>query len=160
MANTYTQIFVHVVFAVKNRQSLINDDWADELYQYISGIVRNQEHKLLAINGMPDHVHMLIGLSPVQSISDLMQDVKGDSSRWINSKGLVKGKFSWQQGYGAFSYAKSQVPVVAGYIERQKDHHRKRPFAEEYREILLRFGVEYDERYLFKPLDEDRESQP
>src|SRR5699024_5842704 len=125
MANTYTQIHIHAVFAVRNRLSLINESWEEELYKYITGIIQNQGHKLLAINGMPDHLHILFGMRPVQSLSELMQDIKGDSSKWINNKRLVKGRFSWQAGYGAFSYAKSQLPNVIRYIENQKKHHNK-----------------------------------
>lgn len=112
MPNTYTQIHIHFVFAVKYRDSVIQASWKDELYQYITGIVRNNKHKLLSINGMPDHVHILIGLRPSQSISDLLQDIKGSSSKWINEKKFIKTKFEWQEGYGAFSYSKSQIKAV------------------------------------------------
>ncbi len=107
MANTYTQIHLHLIFAVKGRQSLIQKNWKDELYKYITGIIQNHQHKLLSINGMPNHLHILIGYRPSQSLPDLLQDIKGDSSKWINTKGLIKGKFEWQSGYGAFSYSKS-----------------------------------------------------
>ena len=153
MANTYTQIHIHAVFAVQNRISLITETWKDRLYQYITGIIQNNGHKLLTINGMPDHLHILFGLRPSQSLSDLMQDIKGDSSRWINQNQFTKGRFSWQEGYGAFSYSKSQVSRVANYIENQERHHRKISFLEEYRKILDDFGIEYDERYLFKPIE-------
>jgi len=152
MANTYTQIHIHAVFAVRNRLSLINESWEEELYKYITGIIQNQGHKLLAINGMPDHLHILFGMRPVQSLSELMQDIKGDSSKWINNKRLVKGRFSWQAGYGAFSYAKSQLPNVIRYIENQKKHHNKKTFQEEYLETLNKFGVDYDEKYIFNPI--------
>ncbi len=109
MANTYTQIHIQVVFAVQNRQSLIKNEWKDELYKYITGIIQNHNHKLLQINGMPDHIHILFGMRPKQSLSDLMKQVKQDSSKWINSKGFVNGKFSWQAGFGAFSYAKNLI---------------------------------------------------
>ena len=151
MANTYTQIHIQSIFAVQSRQSLIQQSWKDELYQYITGIVQNNGHKLLAINGMPDHVHILFGFRPIQSLSDLMKDVKGESSQWVNNKGLVrKGKFSWQEGYGAFSYGKSQLNRVISYIQNQEEHHKKWSFIEEYKGLLDRFGVSYDERYLFK----------
>lgn len=153
MANTYTQIHIHAVFAVQNRVSLITQKWEQELYKYIMGIVTNQGHKLLSINGMPDHIHILFGMRPIQSLSDLMQDIKGDSSKWINKKGLVMGKFAWQEGYGAFSYSKSQLPDVINYIERQKEHHRKKTFREEYLEFLEKFEVDYDEKYIFKPIE-------
>lgn len=150
MANTYTQIHIHIVFAVQNRECLIINTWKDELYKYITGIIQNHDHKVLAINGMPDHLHILIGMRPTQSISDLMQDIKGDSSKWINQKGFIRGRFKWQEGYGAFSYTKSQVENVVNYIRNQEAHHRKKSFSDEYHDLLERFGVEYDERYVFK----------
>lgn len=153
MSNTYTQIHFHVVFAVQNRLSLISKFWQERLFQYITGIIQNKGHKLLAINGMPDHVHILFGMRPTQSLSNLMQDVKGDSSRWINENRFVNGKFSWQEGYGGFSYSKSQVSAVANYIEKQENHHETKSFITEYRKILEDFGVEYDERYIFKPIE-------
>jgi len=153
MANTYTQIHIHAVFAVQNRKYQIHQTWKDELYKYITGIVRNNGHKPLAINGMPDHVHILFGMRPVQSLSDLMQDIKGDSSKWINSKNFTNEKFSWQEGYGAFSYSKSQVPNVIKYIEEQEMHHGKKTFLEEYKEFLGAFEIDFDERYIFKDVD-------
>ena len=152
MPNTYTQIHIHAVFAVQNRLSLIVKPWEQRLYQYITGIIQNHGHKLLAINGMPDHVHILFGMRPSQSLSDLMRDVKGDSSIWINENKFVAGKFSWQEGYGAFSYSKSQVHAVATYIENQELHHKKRSFIEEYIKILQDFEIEYDEKFTFKPI--------
>src|SRR6187551_61754 len=145
MSNTYTQIHIQAVFAVKSRIGLIQLDWEHELYKYISGIVSNQGHKLLAINGMPDHIHVFFGMRPLQSLSELMQDIKGSSSKWINEKGFVKGRFEWQEGYGAFSYAKAQVPAVINYIQNQKIHHKKISFRDEYKELLEEFEVEYDE---------------
>jgi putative transposase len=153
MANTYTQIHIHAVFAVQNRISLISKIWEERLYKYITGIIQNHGHKLLTINGMPDHIHILIGMRPLQSLSDLMQDIKGNSSVWINENKLVAGKFSWQEGYGAFSYSKSQLSAVAEYIDNQKIHHSKRTFIEEYNKILKDSEVEYDERYIFKAID-------
>lgn len=150
MANTYTKIHIQFVFAVKFRNGLIQSEWKNELYKYTTGIVQNQEHKLLAINGMPDHVHLLVGLRPTQSISDLMQDVKGSSSKWINDNKLAKGRFEWQEGYGAFSYGASQLPDVISYIKNQEEHHRKKTFLEEYKDFLKKFEVEFDERYIFK----------
>ena len=154
MSDTYTQIHIHVVFAVQNRQSLIQDSWKNRLYQYITGIIQNQGNKLLAINGMPDHIHILFGLKPTLSLSDLMRDVKGDSSRWINENKLAFGRFSWQEGYGAFSYSKSQIHDVATYIENQEKHHQKKSFYEEYLKILRDFEVEFDDKYVFKPVTE------
>jgi len=150
MASTYTQIHIHAIFAVQNRLSLVQKQWKDELYQYITGIIEKNTHKLLAIGGMPDHIHVLFGMRPTQSISDLMQDIKGCSSIWINKKQFVKGKFSWQEGYGAFSYGKSQIDGVVRYINNQEIHHKKRTFAEEYLEFLKLFILEYDERFVLK----------
>lgn len=152
MANTFTQIHIQFVFAVKYRDGVIHKTWKDELYKYITGIIQNHKHKMLIINGMPDHLHILIGMRPNQSISDLMQDIKGSSSGWINEKKLVKGKFEWQEGYGAFSYGKSQIKDVITYIENQEKHHKKRTFREEYIEFLEKFEIEYDDRYIFKEL--------
>lgn len=153
MANTYTQIHIHAVFAVQNRNCVIDTKWSDELYRYITGIVQNNNHKLLAINGMPDHVHLLIGLRPTQSISDLMQDIKGNSSRWINEKKFLRGKFRWQEGFGAFSYSKSELNSVIRYIKNQQEHHRKKRFQAEYLDLLKKFEMDYDDRYIFKPVD-------
>lgn len=150
MANTYTQIQIQVVFAVQNRECIILDAWKEELYKYISGIIQNHNHKVLAINGMPDHLHILFGMRPTQSLSDLMQNVKGDSSKWINQKKFIKGKFSWQEGYGAFSYGKSQINRVIDYINNQEEHHRKRSFLEEYKDFLEKFGVDFDQRFIFQ----------
>ena len=152
MPNTYTQIYIHTVFSVKNRISLINPQWKDELYKYITGIIQNHNHKLIAINGMPDHLHVFIGLKPDQSLSDLMQDIKGNSSKWINEKGFVKGKFEWQSGFGAFSYSDSQVDAVVKYIINQEEHHKKKTFIQEYTEFLEKFKVSFDARYIFKPI--------
>ena len=153
MSNTYTQIHIQAVFAVQNRESIISNSWKDELYKYITGIIQTNGHKLLAINGMPDHVHILLGIRPTQSLSDLMQDVKGHSSLWVNKNELVKGKFSWQEGYGAFSYSKSQVSRVINYIENQEKHHAKKTFKQEYEEFLDAFEVDYDKRFVFKSVE-------
>jgi putative transposase len=153
MANTYTQVHIHTLFSVQNRDCIIKQVWKEELYRYITGIIRNKGHKLLTINGMPDHVHLLFGMRPTQSLSDLMQDIKGDSSKWINNKGLIKSRFSWQEGYGAFSYNKSSVDRVIDYIKNQELHHRKKTFTEENHELLKKFEVDFDERYLFVPVE-------
>lgn len=153
MANTYTQIYIQYVFAVQNRISLITDDWQSNLYKYMTGIIGQQEHKLMAINGMPDHVHILISMNPRQSPSDLMFHVKRSSSIWINDNKLCPGKFAWQEGFGAFSYGKSQIPTIAKYIENQKQHHLKKTFIEEYRDCLKAFEIEFDDRYIYKPID-------
>jgi putative transposase len=150
MANTYTQIHLQFVFAVKYRNGLIHASFKEELYKYISGIIKENNHKLLAINGMPDHLHIFIGMRPSQSISDLLQDIKGSSSKWINEKKFLKVKFEWQEGYGAFSYSKSHVNNVISYIQNQENHHKKETFREEYLKFLKVFEIEYDERYIFK----------
>ena len=150
MANTYTQIHIHAVFAVQNRKSLIQKEWQDELYRYITGIITGNGHKLLQIGGMPDHIHILFGMRPTQSLSDVMQDIKGNSSLWINKKRLLYGKFSWQEGYGAFSYSKSQIDKVVRYIQQQEKHHKKRNFEEEYLELLKLFGIDFNEKYILK----------
>lgn len=154
MANTYTQLYIQFVFAVKHRHGLIQSGWKDDLYKYITGIVQNQGHKLLAINGMPDHLHIFVGLNPKQSISALLQDIKSDSSTWINDQKRTTGKFEWQTGYGAFSYSHSHIDAVVKYIDNQEEHHRKRTFTEEYIDFLRKFDVPYDERYVFKPLED------
>ncbi|MBN1338800.1 MAG: IS200/IS605 family transposase [Bacteroidales bacterium] len=153
MANTYTQLYVHFVFAVQNRQSLISEDWQPFLYQYLGGIIKNHGNKPYIINGMPDHIHALVSMHPDQSPSDLMYRVKRNSSIWINEKRFVKGKFRWQEGFGAFSYSKSQIPVIAGYIENQKQHHRVKTFREEYVKFLEEFEIDFDERYILKQIE-------
>ncbi len=152
MANTYTQIHIHFVFAVKFRDGIINSQWKNTLYKYITGTIHNNNHKLLAINGTSDHIHILIGLRPSQSISDLMKDVKQSSSKWINENKLVKGHFEWQEGYGAFSHSKSQINKVIDYIDNQESHHKKLTFKEEYLDFLKKFEVDYDEKFIFKEL--------
>jgi len=154
MANTYTQIYIHAVFTVKNRISLIRQEWREELFKYITGIVQNHGHKLIAINGMPDHMHLFVGMNPNQSLSELMQDVKGDSSKWIHEKGFIKGKFEWQAGYGAFSYSISQIDPVVKYIKTQEQHHKTKSFIEEYIDFLEKFKVPYNERFIFKPIED------
>jgi putative transposase len=153
MANTYTQIHIHAIFAVKSRVGLIQKEWKAELYKYITGILQTNKHKMIAINGMPDHIHILFGMRPTQSLSDLIQDVKGWSSKWINEKKLCKGRFEWQEGYGAFSYGKSEIAPIVDYIGNQEANHQKRTFTEEYKEFLIKFNVDFDDRYLFKELE-------
>lgn len=150
MANTYTQIHIHYVFAPKYRDAILDKSWRSELFSYITGIVQNNGHKMLQINGMSDHVHMLIGLRPAQSVSDLVKLVKEDSSSWINNKRMTRRHFNWQEGYGAFSHSKSQVQRVIKYIQEQELHHAKTSFLEEYVDMLKKFGVDFDERYVFK----------
>ena len=150
MANTYTQIYIQVVFAVEGRQNLVLPEHNDELQKYITGIVSAQKQKLIAINNMPDHLHLLVGLRPDSCLSDLVRAVKAGSSKFINEKRWVIGKFSWQEGFGAFSYSRSQLGTVVQYIENQQIHHAKRSFRQEYVALLEKFGVEYDARYIFK----------
>jgi REP element-mobilizing transposase RayT len=153
VANTFTQIHIQAVFAVRYRVGIIQPGWKNELYKYITGIIQHHKHKLIAINGMEDHLHVLFGMRPAQSLSDLMQDVKGSSSKWINEKKFVKSRFEWQEGYGAFSYSKSQIRNVISYIQNQEAHHQKYSFLDEYKLFLKKFDVDYDERYIFKPLE-------
>jgi len=154
MANTYTQIYIHVVFAVKGRQNLIKPEHNNELQKYITGIISGQKQKLIAINNMPDHLHLLVGIKPDMALSDLVRDVKAGSSKFINEKHWVTGRFSWQEGFGAFSYSRSQLGAVIRYIENQQKHHAKKSFREEYVMLLEKFGVEYDPRYIFKTGEE------
>ena len=150
MANTFTQIHIQVVTAVRFRDSLIDPKWKARLHQYMTGIIQNHTHKVLAINSMPDHIHFLIGFRPHQSLSDLVGIVKGESSEWINQENLTLRKFRWQEGYGAFSYTKARVIPVVNYILNQEEHHKKRTFLEEYKDLLDEFNIDYDERYIFK----------
>ncbi|MDB4924391.1 IS200/IS605 family transposase [Mucilaginibacter sp.] len=152
MPNTYTQLYIHFVFAVKYRQATIKEEWEDRLQKYITGIVQNNGHKLLAINTMPDHLHLFVGLNPKQAISDLMRLVKGDSSEFVNKEGFTIRKFYWQEGYGAFSNSRSQIDGVVKYVLNQKEHHSKKTFREEYLEILKDYAVEYEEKYIFHNL--------
>jgi putative transposase len=150
MSNTYTQVHIQFVFAVKYRAAMISPEWKERLHQYITGIVKNNRHKMLQINSMPDHIHIFIGFRTHQSMASLMQNVKTESSKWINDQNLCNHSFEWQDGYGAFSYAKSQVPAVVRYIQNQEKHHQKISFLDEYRKFLTVFEIDWDERYIFK----------
>lgn len=150
MANTYSQIYIQIVFAVKGRKILITKGNREELHKFITGIVSNREQKLLAIFAMPDHVHLLVGMKPNISISDLVRDIKAGSSKFINESKWINGKFNWQEGYGAFSYSKSHLDNVIKYILNQEEHHKKQTFKEEYLAFLEKFEIEYDEKYLFE----------
>lgn len=154
MANTYSQIYIQIVFAVSGRENLISKEWKDELYKYITGIVTNHGQKLLAINGVADHLHLLLNIKPNIALSELVRDIKANSSRWINEKRLVRGKFQWQEGFGAFSYSLSQLDDVIGYIQRQEEHHQKVSFKQEYLTYLERFNVDFDEKYVFDWIEE------
>jgi REP element-mobilizing transposase RayT len=150
MANTYTQLHIQLVFAVKYRAALIQKEWKERLHQYITGIIQQNEHKMLQINSMPDHTHILIGMRPTQSLSSLVQNVKAESSKWIKDNKFCRSAFAWQEGFGAFSYSKSQVPDIISYIQNQEVHHKKETFLDEYCRLLKDFEVEYDEKYIFK----------
>lgn len=149
MANTFSQIYIPTVFAVNGRLSLIRDDFREDLYKYMTGIIRNKGQKLISINGMPDHVHVLIGLRPAMALADLVQDIKVDSSNFINKKKWVHGKFSWQEGYGAFSYGHSQLDTIIQYIQNQERHHKRSSFKDEYLSLLRKFDVAFDDKYVF-----------
>lgn len=152
MPNTYTQLHVHCVFAVKYREALIQPEWEETLHKYITAIVQNNGHKLIAINSVPDHLHMFVGLNPKQSVSEMMQLVKGDSSEFVNRKNFTKKKFFWQGGYGAFTHNHSQIDNVVKYIINQKIHHQKKMFIDEYIEMLENHKIDYDEKYIFHHL--------
>lgn len=153
MPANYSQIYIQVIFAVQNRASLILPTWEEELYKYITGIVTHKEQKMLAINGMPDHIHFLIGMKPSCCLSDLVREVKKSSNQFINEKRLVKSNFNWQSGFGSFSYSHSALDKVILYINHQKEHHRKLTFREEYIGFLKKFQVDYKDEYLFDWLD-------
>jgi len=149
MANTYSQIYIQIVFAVEGRQNLISRENREELHKYITGIVANRGQKLLSIFCMPDHAHMLIGLKPSIAISDLVRDIKAGSTSFINERKWVRGHFNWQEGFGAFSYSRSQIDRVCKYILNQEKHHGKTSFRNEYIGFLKKFDIEYDDKYLF-----------
>lgn len=150
MPGTFSQIYIQIIFAVKGRGSLIYSDWEERLYQYITGIVRGKEQKMIAINGMPDHIHIFIGMKPSCCLSDLVREIKKASNEFINENKLSKFKFSWQEGYAAFSYSHSHVDRVVKYIMNQKQHHRKVSFREEYVDFLKKFEIEHDDQFLFE----------
>jgi len=153
MPNSYTQVHIQFVFAVKYRAALIDKEWKERLHQYMTGIFQANRHKMMQINSMPDHIHILIGMRPHQSISSLIQNVKTESSKWIKVQNLCRCPFSWQEGYGAFSYAKSQVNNVVRYIQNQEIHHRQESFIDEYKRFLNDFEIEWDEKYVFRELE-------
>jgi len=144
----FTQLYTHLVFAVKYRERLLRKEIRGEVFSYISGIITNRKHKSLIINGMPDHIHILLGLNPNDRISDIVACIKRDSSTFINQKDWFRGKFHWQDGYGAFSYGKSQLDTIYNYIAKQEIHHTRRTFRQEYTELLQKFEIEFDEKYL------------
>lgn len=150
MPGTYSQIFIQVIFAVKGRQSLIRPSWEEQLYKYITGIITNKGQKLVAINGMPDHIHILIGMKPSCCLSDLVREIKKSSNKFIAEKKFTQYAFSWQEGYGAFSYSHSALDNVIGYINNQKEHHKTKLFKDEYKDFLSKFSIDHKEEYLFE----------
>lgn len=153
MANTYSQLYIQIVFAVKGRDYFINESFREELQKYMSGIIANKKQKLYAIYCMPDHTHILVSMKPDIAVSDLVRDIKANSSSFVKEKKFVNSIFSWQEGFGAFSYSKSQAKNVVDYILTQPEHHRKITFREEYLDLLNDFGIEYNEKYLFEFYD-------
>jgi REP element-mobilizing transposase RayT len=149
MAGTYSQIYIQYVFAVKGRQNLLQKPWRDEVFKYIAGIIKGKNQKSIIVNGVSDHIHIFVGLKPAMNISDLVRDIKNNSSNFINGNKWVKGKFAWQEGYGVFSYSQSQIENVYQYIANQEEHHSKKTFKDEYIEFLKKFNIEYNEKYLF-----------
>ena len=153
MAGTFSQIYIQYVFAVKGRENLLLNPWRDEVFKYIAGIIKRKNQKPIIVNGVADHVHAFVGLIPSMNISDLIKDIKNNSSNFINERKYLKGKFSWQEGYGAFSYAHSQIESVYQYIANQEQHHKKKTFREEYIDFLKKFEIEFNEKYLFEWAD-------
>ena len=153
MAGTYSQIYLQIIFVVKNRDNLLKKAWRNEVFKYIAGIITQKGHKSIIVNGVEDHVHCFVGFKPVGAISDLVRDIKNNSSKFINERKFTKVKFNWQPGYAVFSYSHSHVERVYNYIFNQEEHHRNKTFREEYLEFLERYGVEYDERYLFESVE-------
>ncbi len=153
MPGTYSQLYVQIVFAVAGRESIIDKTWRDELHKYISGIVTAQGQKSIIVNGYRDHVHVFLGLRPSMRISDLVREIKIHSTAFVNDRRLSTGRFSWQEGYGAFSYSRSQVDSVFKYIENQEEHHKRKSFREEYKAFLDKFQIQHDDQYLFNWID-------
>ncbi|HLO92520.1 MAG TPA: IS200/IS605 family transposase [Lentimicrobium sp.] len=149
MGNTYSQIYIQVVFAVRNRDAMIMDEWASRLYDYITAIVQNKHQKMLAINGMPDHLHFFIGMQPDCCLSELVREIKKNTNDFINDNKLTRSRFYWQDGFGAFSYSRSHIDNVVKYIKNQKEHHLRQNFKDEYLEFLRKFSIEYNEKFLF-----------
>lgn len=154
MANTYTQMYVHIVFSPKSKQALIGKSWKSELEKYITGIIQNQKHKLLAIGTMPDHIHIFIGYNVNYLIPDLVENIKTSSNSWVKQNKLTQFKFEWQKGYGAFSHSRSQLDTVVNYILNQEKHHEKKSFREEYIEILRKNDIQFSDEYVFEFFDD------
>ena len=153
MSSTYSRLYIQYVFAVKGRQNLLHKAWREEVFKYMAGIIREKDQKPIIVNGVTDHVHVFVGLKPTMNISHLIRDVKNNTSNFINDRGFISGKFSWQEGYGAFSYAHSQINNVYNYILNQEAHHRQQTFKDEYLDFLKKFEIEYNEQYLFDWLE-------
>lgn len=153
MAGTYSQIYIQIVFAVKGRENLLAKTWRHEVFEYIAGIIKGKGQKSIIVNGVADHVHCFIGYKPSGALSDLVRDIKNNSSKWINERKLVNGKFQWQEGYGAFSYSQSHIDRVYNYILNQEQHHQKQTFKKEYLELLEKFKIDYKTEYLFDWLE-------
>jgi REP element-mobilizing transposase RayT len=153
MAGTYSQIYIQYVVSVKGRENLLQKPWRDDVFKYIAGIIKGKNQKPIIVNGVSDHVHVFVGLKPAMNISDLVRDIKNNSSNFINEQKFLKRKFSWQEGYGVFSYAHSQIENVYNYIANQENHHKKKTFKEEYIEFLQKFDIEYNEKFLFEWID-------
>ncbi|MBO2526040.1 MAG: transposase [Bacteroidetes bacterium] len=152
--NTFTSIYIHTVFSVKNRESLISNLWKNNLYAYITSIITNNGDNVIAIGGMPDHVHIFMSIhNTTKPLSDLMRAVKGDSSRWINENKISVRRFGWQSGYGAFSCGPKDIDAIANYIRNQEEHHSNKKFIDEYKQLLIREGIEFDEKHIFQPID-------
>jgi len=151
----FTQIYVHIVFAVKKRESLLNDKIRNHIFEYMSGIATTMKHKSIIINGVANHVHILLGLNPAISISNTVYSLKRSSSLYINKEKMCDGKFAWQEGYGAFTYSRSQIKNVYRYIQNQEMHHKKKSFRDEYVDFLEKFEIDFDKRYLFTFLNDD-----
>lgn len=150
MANTFSQIYLQFIFAVKHRQSLIPKEYKEELHKYITGLAQHRKAKMLAIHCMPDHAHIFVGFKPTILISDFVKEIKVESNEFINNKKWTNGKFNWQEGYGVFSYSHSHVDTVAKYVMNQEKRHQKKSFKEEYLEFLEKFHVPFEERFLFE----------
>lgn len=155
MPNTYSQIYIQVVFSVKGRHSLISTSWETELYKYIAGIITNKGQKLIAVNGMPDHIHILIGMKPSCCLSDLVREIKKSSNEFIKEKKFTKYLFQWQEGYGAFSYSHSSLDNVINYINNQKEHHKRKLFKDEYTDFLNSYQIEFKDEYLFEWINDE-----
>jgi len=154
MAGTFSQIYIQIVFAVNGRSNLLQKPWREEIFKYMAGIIKGKNQKSIIVNGVSNHVHLFVGLKPSMNVSDLVRDIKNNSSNFINDQNFIRGKFSWQEGYGSFSYSHSQIDQVYQYILNQEEHHRKRTFREEYLDFLKKFEIAYDEKYLFEWHDE------